>query len=525
MPPEAPTGGVAEPAGKEKMMRSKVSIFVVVVSVLALAAASGAFAAGDRSMGRKGNFSPAAERLEGGSLALDMKAPYERAELTLTGPGGVRVNMKFAGGEAISLRLVDQSGEPLANGSYRYSLQISPRPANSDAFQSGMFFVRDGAAVSRQTRRDELGRTREALNLTRFERSKRTREEQREMRKQPRPGREANGRPPRSERPDDPTFYAYTNFPYGVGIYDTSYYAPYLAFYIYNYNAYSYYYTGGLWSYAFSYYGYYYGSLSSYGEFWNNVYAGYGTWVQAPYNITTGNSNYDRAFGYMYNGVAYSGFNAIRAYGYDYGTFTAYNQNLVVMPLGVGVGTYFPTADLEVADYDFAAMRLYSYLGSTWAFSSTPYGTGDFTVNKIGSGGQEFTVRTRLNASGPTMEVQGSVKGTTFISSSSREVKTDFRALDGKEVLGQLSEVPVMSWRYKTEDEDERHFGPVAEDFQAAFQLGDGKTITNIDADGVALAAIQGLHSLLQERDAELNALRSEVAELRRLLENQHHEH
>ena len=482
-------------------MRSKVSIFIVVVSVLVLAAAGDATAARDRSSGMKGAFSPAAERFEGGTLALDMKVPFERAELTLTGPGKVRVNKKFAGGEAITLRLVDQAGKPLANGSYRYSLQISPRPENSDAFQTGMFFVRDGAAVSRQTRRAELGQTRESLNRTRLERSKQARSERRQ-------GSAVEARPGGDQSAD----YDY----YGtIGVWDN-----YPSIYFYANYGFGYYYAGSI--YGNSYYGY---SLSTYGYIWNNIYAGYGTWIQAPYNITTGYSNYDRAFGVAYNGYLYSGFNAMFAYAYDYGYSSYAYQNLVVMPFGVGVGTSFPTADLEIADYDFAAMRLYSYLGATWAFSSTPYGAGEFTVNKIGSGGQEFTVRTRLNATGPTLEVQGSVKGTSFISSSSREVKTDFSALDGREVLEQLSEVPVMSWRYKTEDENERHFGPIAEDFQAAFQLGDGKTITNIDADGVAFAAIQGLHSLLQERDAELNALRSEVADLRRLLESQHPEH
>ncbi|MGB5817430.1 MAG: hypothetical protein WBI27_19750, partial [Thermoanaerobaculia bacterium] len=210
-------------------MRSKVSIFIVVVSVLALVTATGAFAAGDRSLGRKGAFSPAAERLEGGTLALDMKVPYERAELTLSGPGGVRVKREFAGGEAIALRLVDQAGEPLANGSYRYSLQISPRPESSSGFKSGVFFVRDGAAVSRQTRRAELGQTREALNVTRFERSKQAREEQRATRKQPRPGREASGRPPVSERPDNPT--AYNSFYQGIGVYDYYPFNPYVNFY------------------------------------------------------------------------------------------------------------------------------------------------------------------------------------------------------------------------------------------------------------------------------------------------------
>ena len=46
----------------------------------------------------------------------------------------------------------------------------------------------------------------------------------------------------------------------------------------------------------------------------------------------------------------------------------------------------------------------------------------------------------------------------------------------------------------KADDGAVRHIGPVAQDFRAAFDLGaDDKTIATVDADGVALAAIQGL--------------------------------
>jgi cell division protein FtsB len=66
--------------------------------------------------------------------------------------------------------------------------------------------------------------------------------------------------------------------------------------------------------------------------------------------------------------------------------------------------------------------------------------------------------------------------------------------------------------------------GPVAQDFRAIFGLGeDERTIATVDADGVALAAIQGLHRKLEaERDAlkaENAALRAESAELRSRLE------
>ena len=45
----------------------------------------------------------------------------------------------------------------------------------------------------------------------------------------------------------------------------------------------------------------------------------------------------------------------------------------------------------------------------------------------------------------------------------------------------------------------------MAQDFHAVFGLGvSDKPIDTIDPDGVALAAIQGLHALAQEREGEL---------------------
>ncbi|NJO05922.1 MAG: hypothetical protein HC876_10595 [Chloroflexaceae bacterium] len=55
----------------------------------------------------------------------------------------------------------------------------------------------------------------------------------------------------------------------------------------------------------------------------------------------------------------------------------------------------------------------------------------------------------------------------------------------------------------------------MAQDFAAAFGLGaDDISITTVDADGVALAAIQGLHTLVQEQDAQINALQHDNATL-----------
>ena len=51
--------------------------------------------------------------------------------------------------------------------------------------------------------------------------------------------------------------------------------------------------------------------------------------------------------------------------------------------------------------------------------------------------------------------------------------------------------------------------------FRAAYGLGhDELTISTIDSDGVSLAAIQGLHSLLLEQEARIAALEARLARL-----------
>jgi hypothetical protein len=66
--------------------------------------------------------------------------------------------------------------------------------------------------------------------------------------------------------------------------------------------------------------------------------------------------------------------------------------------------------------------------------------------------------------------------------------------------------LPITTWSYKTSAEG-THIGPVAEDFKETFGFaGDGKSIPTVDADGVALAAIQGLNAKLEAENADLRA-------------------
>jgi Chaperone of endosialidase len=101
--------------------------------------------------------------------------------------------------------------------------------------------------------------------------------------------------------------------------------------------------------------------------------------------------------------------------------------------------------------------------------------------------------------------------GGVWTNASSRSLKTAFEAIDPAAVLAKVADLPVQEWRYKVEDASTRHIGPVAEDFQRLFGLGDGESIGTVDANGVALAAIQGLVQKMDQKDAEIAELRQEL--------------
>jgi hypothetical protein len=102
---------------------------------------------------------------------------------------------------------------------------------------------------------------------------------------------------------------------------------------------------------------------------------------------------------------------------------------------------------------------------------------------------------------------------------SDRNKKENFEPVDSRDVLEKVAELPMSTWSYKREDGGYRHMGPMGQDFRTAFGLGsDEKHITTVDADGVALAAIQGLYEVVEEKDAQIAALKAEKdAEIRML--------
>jgi len=98
---------------------------------------------------------------------------------------------------------------------------------------------------------------------------------------------------------------------------------------------------------------------------------------------------------------------------------------------------------------------------------------------------------------------------------SDRNVKRDIEPVDDQAVLQSVARMPISTWSYKSDDPSVRHLGPMAQDFHAAFGLGDtDKAYDPIDAHGVAFAAIRALNEQVQEQNARIERLERENRDL-----------
>ena len=140
-------------------------------------------------------------------------------------------------------------------------------------------------------------------------------------------------------------------------------------------------------------------------------------------------------------------------------------------------------------DYSFATGRRAKHKGS-FVFADSQNADFNSTADN------EFSIR----ASGGIL-LNGAV-----LHASDRNMKDDFTDISTQEILDKVVDMPITSWRFKSEDNSVRHIGPVAQDFMETFGYGlDDKHITATDADGVALAAIQGLNHKLERNQDNIN--------------------
>lgn len=130
-----------------------------------------------------------------------------------------------------------------------------------------------------------------------------------------------------------------------------------------------------------------------------------------------------------------------------------------------------------------------------WFFAMTS--DKQFKISKNGTGGVEAKFFDNGN-----LTLRGTLTETSDVN-----VKHDIQTIDPQHILDRLIDIDIATWRYN-DDPQALHLGPMAQDFAAAFGLGDTTTgIANIDANGVAFAAIQALHNQnqqLHQQNAEL---------------------
>jgi len=198
------------------------------------------------------------------------------------------------------------------------------------------------------------------------------------------------------------------------------------------------------------------------------------------------------------------------------GTYSAASGNTTSSSYGVwGVSSSASGANYAVygratANSTGANYGLYGYAlnGGSGAAYAGYFNGVTILLGDVGVGTTSIPTGRRINTNTGAYLSTGGV----WTNSSSRDWKENFEAVDGREVLERLVQVPVSTWNYKTEDVSVRHMGPVSQDLYAAFRLsGDDESISTVDTAGLSFAAIQGLYQVLEEKEAEIASVKQET--------------
>ena len=113
--------------------------------------------------------------------------------------------------------------------------------------------------------------------------------------------------------------------------------------------------------------------------------------------------------------------------------------------------------------------------------------------------------------------------------SSDKTQKENFQPVDGEEVLRKLRGFNLTSWNYIGHDPKQfRHYGPVAQEFFAAFghdgigTAGSPTTINSGDLAGILMSAVQELANQNLELKSDNAAMKARLDALERLVTSDH---
>jgi hypothetical protein len=202
-------------------------------------------------------------------------------------------------------------------------------------------------------------------------------------------------------------------------------------------------------------------------------------------------------------------------------------------PVGTNSSAVFANGDLTVAAngklaFGVDTRQMIDLLDTTYGIgvqnSTLYYRTGSNHVwhlggshaNGEGDPGAGGSVMMTLRPTANAATVANGHLYAILHNTSDRASKQSFSKVNPLKILERVVSLPISTWAYKS-DAGTRHIGPTAQDFKATFGLGGGgKSIATVDADGIALAAIQGLH---QKLIAEINTMRHQNGTLQKELD------
>ncbi len=116
-----------------------------------------------------------------------------------------------------------------------------------------------------------------------------------------------------------------------------------------------------------------------------------------------------------------------------------------------------------------------------------------------------------------TVGTQLAPGGSSWSTISDVRKKENFAPVNGEDFLNKIAGFKLTSWNYKGQDpKQHRHYGPMAQDFYAAFgrdnygTVGNDTTISQADMEGVSFVAIQALVKRTEQLQKEVAALKAE---------------
>ncbi|MBL7773715.1 MAG: tail fiber domain-containing protein [Chitinophagaceae bacterium] len=153
-------------------------------------------------------------------------------------------------------------------------------------------------------------------------------------------------------------------------------------------------------------------------------------------------------------------------------------------------------------------------------FSNTLLASTTNQMNMRFSGGYRL-----FSNSASTIGVQLTAGGNSWSTISDRRKKENLKSVDGESFLKRIANMPLSSWNYIGQDKSQhRHYGPMAQDFFAAFghdgigTIGNDTTIAAADMDGVSFIAIQALEKRTTSLQAENRDLKTQNEALQKEL-------